>query len=78
MKIYLGYAKTYRDKIYPKPPWALYEALHEALCIKVLHKALREALRTEALYKALYDTHYYRVPAIFPIAYICLYQVTPL
>jgi len=20
-KIYLGYAKTYRDKIYPKPPW---------------------------------------------------------
>jgi len=21
LKIYLGYAKTYRDKIYPKQPW---------------------------------------------------------
>jgi hypothetical protein len=29
MKIYLGYAKTYRDKIYPKPPWDVDEEVVE-------------------------------------------------
>jgi hypothetical protein len=27
MKIYLGYAKTYRDKIYPKPHWMEHDIL---------------------------------------------------
>ena len=26
LKIYLGYAKTYRDKIYPKQPWTQHHA----------------------------------------------------
>jgi len=26
-EIFLGYAKTYRDKAYPKPHWTLYNAI---------------------------------------------------
>jgi hypothetical protein len=48
MKIYLGYAKTYRDKIYPKPPCA---GMHGSDCIS--HFCNRASINIQYQYDAV-------------------------